>query len=145
MTNLKFNGQENLTRHQSLERYRREYLRQNGYPVDTVFPTNPDEEDEFGWFTAYHLQVIYSVCKWQVLSMFSLCNLENDENLEPWTKQIRICEEAGRRPIRYYRRRRIWCQDCRSCSRVYDGHDLWKFWDKWTKLLTKWQRSSMFN
>ena len=40
------NGSPALTRHQSLERYRREYLRQNGYPADTVFPANPDGEDE---------------------------------------------------------------------------------------------------
>ena len=40
------NGSLALTRHQSLERYRLEYLRQNGYPADTVFPANPDGEDE---------------------------------------------------------------------------------------------------
>jgi hypothetical protein len=35
-----------LTRHQSLERYRREYLRQNGYSPDAVLPTNPEAQDE---------------------------------------------------------------------------------------------------
>jgi len=43
------NGNTALNRHQSLERYRREYLRANGYPPDTVFPqlpANPDGEDE---------------------------------------------------------------------------------------------------
>ena len=40
------NGSPALTRHQSLERYRHEYLRQNGHPADTVFPDNPDGEDE---------------------------------------------------------------------------------------------------
>ena len=39
-------GSPALTRLQSLERYRLEYLRQNGYPADTVFPANPDGEDE---------------------------------------------------------------------------------------------------
>jgi len=40
------NGNTALNRHQSLERYRREYLRANGYPPDTVLPANPDGEDE---------------------------------------------------------------------------------------------------
>ena len=40
------NGSPALTRHQRLERYRREYLRQNGYPAARVFPANPDGEDE---------------------------------------------------------------------------------------------------
>ena len=35
-----------LNRHQSLERYRREYLRQNGYSPDAVLPTNPEAQDE---------------------------------------------------------------------------------------------------
>ena len=40
------NGSPSFTRHQCLKRYMREYLRQNGYPADTVFPANPDGEDE---------------------------------------------------------------------------------------------------
>ena len=40
------NGSLALIRHHSLERYRREYLRQNGYSPDAVLPTNPDGEDE---------------------------------------------------------------------------------------------------
>lgn len=40
------NGSIALRRHQSLERYRREYLRANGYPPDAVLPTNPEAEDE---------------------------------------------------------------------------------------------------
>jgi len=40
------NGNSALNRHQSLERYRREYLRAKGYPPDTVLPANPDGEDE---------------------------------------------------------------------------------------------------
>ena len=35
-----------LRRQQSLERYRREYLRKNGYPPNTILPTNPEGEDE---------------------------------------------------------------------------------------------------
>ena len=42
----KFKNPNGLTRHQSLERYRREYLRQNGYPPDAVLPTNHEGEDE---------------------------------------------------------------------------------------------------
>jgi hypothetical protein len=40
------NGSIALSRHQSLERYRREYLRANGYPPDAVLPTNSEAEDE---------------------------------------------------------------------------------------------------
>ena len=40
------NGSVALNRQQSLERYRREYLRKNGYSPDTVLPTNPEAEDE---------------------------------------------------------------------------------------------------
>ena len=43
---FKIQNSNGLTRHQSLERYRREYLRQNGYSPDAVLPTNPDGEDE---------------------------------------------------------------------------------------------------
>jgi hypothetical protein len=48
-TEFKFqnpNGSLALTHHQSRERYRREYLRQNGYSPDTVLPTNPEGDDE---------------------------------------------------------------------------------------------------
>ena len=40
------NGFSTLTRHQTLERYRREYLRQNGYSPDAVLLTNPEGENE---------------------------------------------------------------------------------------------------
>jgi hypothetical protein len=43
---FKIQNPNGLTRHQSLERYRREYLRQNGYPPDAVLPTNHEGEDE---------------------------------------------------------------------------------------------------
>jgi hypothetical protein len=33
-----------LSRHQSLERYRRVYLRQNGYSPDAMLPTDPEAE-----------------------------------------------------------------------------------------------------
>ena len=39
-------GSTALNRQQSLERYRREYLRQNGYSPDAVLQTNPEAEDE---------------------------------------------------------------------------------------------------
>jgi hypothetical protein len=39
------NGNIALNRQQSLERYRREYLRANGYPPDTVLPPNPVGEE----------------------------------------------------------------------------------------------------
>ena len=35
-----------LTRYRSLERYRREYLRRNGYLPDAVLLTNPEAQDE---------------------------------------------------------------------------------------------------
>ena len=40
------NGSVALNRQQSLERYKREYLRQNGYSPDAVLPANPEAEDE---------------------------------------------------------------------------------------------------
>jgi hypothetical protein len=40
------NGSIALTRHLSLERYRREYLRQIGHSPDAMLPTNPEGEDE---------------------------------------------------------------------------------------------------
>jgi hypothetical protein len=40
------NGSIAFNHHQSLERYRREYLRENGYPPDAVLPTNPEAQDE---------------------------------------------------------------------------------------------------
>ena len=50
------NGSPALTRHQSLERRRRECLRQNGYPADTVLPTNPDGEHEVDLLKACRLR-----------------------------------------------------------------------------------------